>query len=452
MQHDGLFIVLEGIDGTGKTTQRAMLRERLDKLGYEVAIFDFPRYGNASGYFVKQYLNGEYGSLEQVGPYTAALFYTLDRYDAASEIKKAILQGKIVIADRFVGSNMAHQGAKINHPEERRGFFLWLDTLEFRMMNIPRPDRSIVLELPADQAQVRVDQKQQRAYTNKTRDLHEASLEHLRQTANAYHDLCQLFPRDFIGIDCFRNNTQLTVEQIGEIIWDKIEPLLPTLPPKPADVPTVSAEPEEQTPPTKRASLLAAAANNAVTLPVASGLEVPTFYTPVYFDAKTKQTYVEQMTKLYQAHSSIAGKLKAFAPNGQALPEQTIRDLAQLTLPVATIVPVKADARELQPSPKTNDKRPAYLEAATELQKNYSDESERANLVSYWPRNEMDLVPAVLYEGSNQSLGEIQRAVSTWPYDKKVAIIHSYIADPNDDKRALDSVTYAWDIDRKSVV
>lgn len=223
----GVFLVIEGTDGSAKGTQFKLLKESLEQDGYDVACFDFPQYDQPSSYFVKEYLNGNYGSAEGVGPYTGSLFYALDRYQAAGSIKKALNEGKVVLANRFTGSNMAHQGTKFAHPEERRGYFIWLDNLEFQMLGIPRPDKSIVLRVPAETAQQLVDQKEQRDYTEKKRDLHEADLNHMRRSVEVYDDLCQLFPKDFTRIDCIRGDELLDIDTIHKLIRETIQPLLP---------------------------------------------------------------------------------------------------------------------------------------------------------------------------------------------------------------------------------
>lgn len=226
----GLFLVLEGTDGSGKGTQFELLQKRLVDEGYDVATFDFPQYDEPSSYFVKEYLNGKYGSADQVGPYTGSIFYALDRYEASQKIQAALDAGKIVLANRFTGSNMAHQGTKFNHPEERRGYFIWLDNLEFQMLGIPRPDRSVVLRVPAEIAQKMVDQKGERTYTSQKRDIHEADLSHLTRSVEVYDDLCQLFPKDFTRIDCVRGNELMDRETIHKYIWENIEPMLPPKP------------------------------------------------------------------------------------------------------------------------------------------------------------------------------------------------------------------------------
>lgn len=223
----GTFIVIEGTDGSGKGTQFELLVKRLEQEGHDIVTFDFPQYEEPSSYFIKQYLNGKYGTAEEVGPYTGSLFYALNRYDASSEIKKALNSGKVVLANRYTGSNMAHQGGKFRHSEERRGYFIWLDNLEFEMLKIPRPDRSFVLRVPAEIAQELIDKKPERSYTQSKRDIHEADLEHLKNSVEVYDDLCQLFPKDFTRLDCVRNSKLLDPDTIHSMLWQSIEPMLP---------------------------------------------------------------------------------------------------------------------------------------------------------------------------------------------------------------------------------
>ena len=244
-QSNGLFIVLEGTDGSGKGTQFALLADRLKKEGYNVETFDFPRYSEPSSYFVKQYLNGNYGGVNEVGPYTASLFYALDRFDASSDIRKALNQGKIVLSNRYTGANMAHQGTKFDNAEERRGYFIWLDNIEFEMLKVPRPDKSFVLRVPADIAQKLVDNKDQRSYTDKKRDIHEADIHHLEKSVEVYDDLCELFPKDFQRLDCVRSNNLLSIDTIHKMLWETMQPLLP---PKPTQLISKSAHIESEKP------------------------------------------------------------------------------------------------------------------------------------------------------------------------------------------------------------
>jgi dTMP kinase len=223
----GIFIAIEGTDGSGKTTHFELLADKLRTAGYEVATFDFPQYDKPSSYFVKRYLGGAYGSADQVGPYTGSLFYSLDRYEAAPLIRQALAEGKIVISNRFAGSNMAHQGTKFANAEERRGFFIWLDNLEFQMLGIPRPDINLVLRVPADVSLRLLKDKDQPAYLGNKQDIHESDLSHLERSVEVYDDLCNLFPKDFSRIDCVRGGELLPIEAVHKLVWEKLAPLLP---------------------------------------------------------------------------------------------------------------------------------------------------------------------------------------------------------------------------------
>ncbi len=225
--HPGVFIVLEGSDGSGKGTQFRLLKERLKAVGHDVAIFDFPRYEEPSSHFIKRYLNGGYGPASEVSPYIASIFFALDRYEAAPEIKKALAADKVVLANRYVGSNMAHQGTRFDSLGEQRGFFIWAENLEFQLLGIPRPNLNLFLKVPAEISFGLIAQKAQRDYTKKVRDELEADIEHLKKTVATYTLLCKLFPKDFKEIDCIRNGQMQTIVEINNLIWEAIKPLLP---------------------------------------------------------------------------------------------------------------------------------------------------------------------------------------------------------------------------------
>ncbi len=227
MTQQGIMIVLEGSDGSGKTTQFNLLSERLKAAGYDVAVFEFPRYDKESSYFIKQYLNGKFGPAAKISPYTASLFYALDRYEAAKDIRRELDAGRIVLCDRYVGSNMAHQGSKFQDPVEQRGFFVWEDNLEFQLLDIPRPDINLFLRVPAKTSFKLMNDRADRQYTNSRRDEHEADINHLKKAVATYDLLCQLFPKDFQAIECTKDGNLLGIPQISNLIWDRVKPLLP---------------------------------------------------------------------------------------------------------------------------------------------------------------------------------------------------------------------------------
>lgn len=251
--HTGLFIVLEGADGSGKTTQFSLLTQRLKAIGHDVVTFDFPQYSSPSSYFIKKYLNGEYGEATSLSPYTASLFYALDRFEASSKIFEALKGGKIVLANRYVGSNMAHQGSKFGTESEQRGFFVWAESLEFQLLGIPRPTINIYLKVPPKISYELIAKKARRDYTEKIRDGHESNLSHLEKTAATYDLLTKLFPKDFIEIECGKNNQILDIPQISDLIWSAVSPLLPSNPPNPAKSITIKLNHRKyiETPPAK---------------------------------------------------------------------------------------------------------------------------------------------------------------------------------------------------------
>jgi dTMP kinase len=216
----GKFIVIEGTDGSGKGEQTIRLVKRLKDEGRAVTPFDFPRYTEPSAWFVSQYLNGSFGTIEEVGPQTASLFYALDRYAAAPDMRAALGRGEIVVSNRYVGSNLGHQGSKFSDSAERQKYFAWNYDLEFNINKIPKPDLNIILHVPAAIAQELVDKKTERQYLGgKKRDLHETDLDHLQRTEQVYDELAKLFPKDFTLIECAPNGKLLSIEEVHEKVW-----------------------------------------------------------------------------------------------------------------------------------------------------------------------------------------------------------------------------------------
>ncbi len=227
----GKFIVIEGTDGSGKTEQTVRLVSRLRQSGFDLSVFDFPRYSEPSSYFVQEYLNGRFGTLEEINPHTASLFYALDRYAASRDIRSALEEGKTVISNRYVGSNLGHQGSKFGKEEERKSYFSWDYDLEYKVNGIPKPDLNIVLFVPPEVAQSLVDRKVERQYLGgKKRDLHETDLNHLKRTHEVYRELVRLYPGDFVAVECVENEKLLTIEEIHEKVWEEVRKILGSRP------------------------------------------------------------------------------------------------------------------------------------------------------------------------------------------------------------------------------
>ena len=198
----GRLIAFEGIDGSGKRTQMELLYRALAaKLG-ERGVYStgFPQYGSCFGKMVGQFLNGEFGPLESVDPHFTALLYAGDRFEAKGKLEAALNAGQIVLVDRYIGSNLAHQTARV--PKEKRSEYLaWIKHLEYDIYGLPREDMILYLRVPAGEAQKLVSQKEARSYTRAKQDIQEASLRHLQEAAAMYDALSSEAP--WVRIECF---------------------------------------------------------------------------------------------------------------------------------------------------------------------------------------------------------------------------------------------------------
>ena len=221
----GKFIVIDGTDGSGKTTQLNLLAEKLRQEGYAVAIADFPQYNTKSAGLVEEYLSGKYGGADEVDPYQASIFYAVDRFDASFQIKRWLQEGKIVLANRYVSSNLGHQGGKFDNPLERKLFFTWLYDLEYRLFAVPKPDLSLILHVEAEIAQTLSQKRKREDWKGKTKDIHEENLSHLKKAEQVYLEIARTFP-DFKLIKCTNQGQILPPEEINYLVWIYIKRII----------------------------------------------------------------------------------------------------------------------------------------------------------------------------------------------------------------------------------
>ncbi len=226
-KNSGKFIVIEGTDGSGKTEQFKLLANALKERGFEVKLVDFPQYGQPSAYFVQRYLNGDYGSLHTIGPKLASVFYAIDRIDVATEIRAALREGKIVLANRYIGSNMGHQGAKVIDKKQRRQLINWIYDFEYNICGIPKPSINIFLHVPAEIAYELISHKLERSYLKgKKRDIHEADIKHLKHAEQTYLEVCKFFNKDFKIIECATDGKLFSIDAIHQLILKTLPPSL----------------------------------------------------------------------------------------------------------------------------------------------------------------------------------------------------------------------------------
>jgi dTMP kinase len=214
-----LLVAIEGIDGSGKGTQAIRLRDVLSNEGLSCGLIAFPRYDATTfGRTIAQYLNGEFGDLATVGPHFAALLYAGDRFESLPLIRSEIQSREILVFDRYVPSNIAHQAAKLP-AAEREPFIAWVESIEYGVYQLPRPDRVIYLDVPVETAQQLISRKPRRQYTARAADLHEADAEYLRQTAEVYRHVAARDPAWRVVNCCDAGNLR-TPEALSREICD----------------------------------------------------------------------------------------------------------------------------------------------------------------------------------------------------------------------------------------
>ena len=215
----GKLIVLEGIDGSGKSTQFDALVDRLSNEGLDFVRVRFPRYDQPSSALVRMYLSGEFGAdPEAVNAYAASSFFAVDRFASfAQEWRDYYMSGGLVLTDRYTTSNAIHQGAKLS-AEAREFFFRWLYEYEFALMGLPEPDMVIYMDIDAKIASSRLKIRQ--SETSTTGDIHENDEVYLKQCAQSGIHAAEFYGwRKVSGV---RGSLERTVEDISAEIYDLV--------------------------------------------------------------------------------------------------------------------------------------------------------------------------------------------------------------------------------------
>ena len=200
-----MLVVLEGLDGAGKSTQVKMLKEYLLGRGGEFRYIHFPRYdAPVYGGLIGRFLRGDFGSNDTVHPQLVALLFAEDRHGAAPEIKAVLERGGTVLLDRYVYSNIAYQCAKLADPGEAEALREWIDSTEYGEFQLPRPDLNIFLDVPicfVESNLTATRKGSDRDYLAGSRDIHEADIEFQKKVRAMYRKQAELDER-FLTIDC----------------------------------------------------------------------------------------------------------------------------------------------------------------------------------------------------------------------------------------------------------
>lgn len=231
----GKLIVIEGTDCSGKETQTKLLTEKLNKNNIKTEYLSFPNYNTPTGKIIgacylgreelcQKFLKEDNGWFEEgasnVDGLVSSLYYAADRKYNINKIEEALASGKNVILDRYTFSNMAHQGGKIRTQEARFQFFKKVDTLEFELLELPKPDLVILLYVPY---QVTIELQEKR---NSSQDQHEKDKEHLKRAEQTYLELKALY--QFKMIECTKDGNMRTIEEIHNEVVEKVKEIMPT--------------------------------------------------------------------------------------------------------------------------------------------------------------------------------------------------------------------------------
>lgn len=210
----GKIIVIEGLDGSGKSTQIEYLKNKLS--GHNVCQIKLPDYDSDSSALVKMYLRGDFGKKpEDVNAYAASAFYAVDRYaNFKMKWKDNYDKGDIIISDRYTTSNAYHQATKISK-EDRAEFFYWLEDFEYGLMGIPEPDAVIFLDMPIEISQKMMSKRYEGDESKK--DIHESNLDYLYKCREAALDAAR--EMGWFVVQCSDGNEPRTIDDIGNEIF-----------------------------------------------------------------------------------------------------------------------------------------------------------------------------------------------------------------------------------------
>lgn len=207
-----MLVVLEGLDGAGKSTQVKKLRTYLESLFGDLEYIHFPRYdAPVYGDLISRFLRGDFGSNETVHPQLVALLFAEDRHGAAPQMKERLAKGGAVLLDRYVYSNIAYQCAKVGDPDEAEALRDWIFNTEYGDFELPLPDLNIFLDVPIGFVESKLKSQRggaDRDYLEGAQDIHEADMAFQIRVRDIYRKQCERDPR-FIRIDCSDENGEM---------------------------------------------------------------------------------------------------------------------------------------------------------------------------------------------------------------------------------------------------
>jgi dTMP kinase len=222
----GKLIAIDGVDASGKQTQTTLLLSRLEKEGREVKMVSFPAYDKPSSILVKMYLNGEFGeNPSDVNAYATSTLFAADRFATyRTDWGTDYNRGTIILADRYVSSNLIHQASKINDTDEKEKFLMWLDDLEYGIYNLPRPDVTIFLDMPPEYGAELMSGRLNKSNGDDKKDIHESDFSYLEKSYENAMFVAKKF--NWKRISCIKDGQIRSVDEIHEDIYSIVRELL----------------------------------------------------------------------------------------------------------------------------------------------------------------------------------------------------------------------------------
>lgn len=226
----GKIITIEGLDGTGKSTQIKLLQKKLEEMGIPNRFIHFPMLNEGIyGTLIAEFLRGEYGNLDEVHPKLVALLFAEDRNEHQFKLKQWLAEGQIIILDRYVKSNIAFQCAKMNQKKEKDQLKKWILDFEFGNNALPRPEASFFLDVPfatISKSLAKNREGDDRSYLNGKKDIHEADMQFQKQVLAEYYRLLKETP-GFFKIPCIDSRGKwLPATEIHQLLFSKIKPYI----------------------------------------------------------------------------------------------------------------------------------------------------------------------------------------------------------------------------------
>ena len=215
----GILIAIDGTDASGKQTQSELLYKRLTENGIKARLISFPAYENASSALVKMYLAGDFGKdPSDVNAYAASVFYAADRFATyRTDWGRDYNDGVVIIADRYVSSNMIHQASKCVDNAEKDSFIAWLEELEYGHFGLPKPDKVLFLDMPTEKAAELMQDRANKIDNSESKDIHESNLAYLKKSYENAKYISDL--RGWTHISCVRGGSVRDISDISDEVY-----------------------------------------------------------------------------------------------------------------------------------------------------------------------------------------------------------------------------------------